>query len=522
MPVATRVKQSSYHDSVTLMLAASELLKLPGVLDAAVVMGTAANKQIVAHAGLLTPESASAHPDDLLIIVRSIDATMGVAGLDKAEALLADRRMQGPEAKERRPRSLENALANAPGANLAVISVAGRYATQEAREAIARGLHVFLFSDNVSLEDEVALKALAAQRGLLLMGPDAGTAIINGIALGFGNAVPRGPVGLVSASGTGLQAVTSGLARAGTGISQAIGVGSRDLDGQVGGVMTLAGLRALQSDPETKVIVLISKPPGRSVVEKVLGQVRSGEKPAVVCLLGEDPALIRSAGALAATDLTQAATAAAALAMGRDPEEALAELEAQTRDLTPLAGAQRAKMAPDQTSLRGLFAGGTFCYEAQLVLRRLGEPIYSNVPLDKALRLRDSTVSMGHTCVDLGEDEFTQGRLHPMIDPSLRNRRILQEARDPDTAVILLDVELGFGVHPDPAGALVESIISAQQMAQTGGRHVCFVASVCGTEEDPQRRSRQESALRAAGVIVMPDNATAARLAGLLTRLPIG
>jgi succinyl-CoA synthetase alpha subunit len=294
VPVATRVKQSSYHDSVTLMLAASELLKLPGVLDAAVVMGTAANKQIVANAGLLTPESASAHPDDLLIIVRSIDATMGVAGLDKAEALLADRRMQGPEAKERRPRSLENALANAPGANLAVISVAGRYATQEAREAIARGLHVFLFSDNVSLEDEVALKALAAQRGLLLMGPDAGTAIINGIALGFGNAVPRGAVGLVSASGTGLQAVTCGLAKAGTGISQAIGVGSRDLSGQVGGVMTLAGLRALQSDPQTKVIVLISKPPGRSVVEKVLGQVRSGGKPAVVCLLGEDPALIRS------------------------------------------------------------------------------------------------------------------------------------------------------------------------------------------------------------------------------------
>ncbi len=415
-----------------------------------------------------------------------------------------------------RPKSLASALAAHPEGNLVVVSVAGRYAAQEARTALSSGRHVLLFSDNVRLEDEIALKRLAESKRLLCMGPDAGTAIINGVALGFANAVPRGNVGLVGASGTGLQGITCGLARAGVGVSQAIGVGGRDLSEAVGGVMMLSGLRALQADPSTGVIVLVSKPPADSMAARVLAQVASIPKRTVVCFLGADPLPTEAAGAIPAADLTQATVAAAALAQDTDPYEALAHLEAESRMLIPLAETERARLAPGQWALRGLFSGGTFCYEAQVILRSLPQAVSSNAPLVKGDLLPDSHHSVGHTCVDLGEDEFTQGRLHPMMDPALRNRRIVQEARDPATAVILLDVVLGYGAHSDPAGAVVEAIVRARTIASAAGRHLTVIASVCGTEADPQVLSRQEATLRKAGVLVMPDNASAARLAGLI------
>jgi succinyl-CoA synthetase alpha subunit len=391
------------------------------------------------------------------------------------------------------------------------------------------------------LEEEIALKELAVSRSLLCMGPDAGTAIINGVALGFANAVPRGKVGLVGAAGTGLQAVTSGLARRGVGISQAIGTGGRDLSEAVGGRMMLHALRMLQDDPETRVIVLISKPPAPSVAERILRVIRpsppegrggasfartggEGDKPTVICFLGADPGPIEKAGAIPATTLTQAAAIAAALAGDGDYCSPLVRLEEESKALIPLAAAERAKLAAGQHHLRGLFAGGTFCYEAQLILKSLPEPVYSNAPLavlskaEPANRLSDSNTSIGHTIIDLGEDEFTQGWLHPMIDPALRNRRIVQEARDPSTAVILLDFVLGYGSHPDPAGASLDAIREAQYIASDAGRHIVFIASVCGTEADPQRLSVQEARLRDTGVLVLPDNASAARLAGLITQ----
>jgi hypothetical protein len=326
------------------------------------------------------------------------------------------------------------------------------------------------------------------------------------------------------------------------GVSQAIGTGSRDLSEAVGGLMMLAGLQALQDDPDTSVIVLISKPPAAAVTEKVLGTIggasrgsalclpsgtplpapgggrRVGCKPTVVCFLAAEPGSIEAAGAIPATDLTQTAAIAAALAHEEDPRAALAQLKADSQALIPLAAAEQARLAPGQRALRGLFAGGTFCYEAQLILRSLPEPVYSNAPLVKTHKMADSHVSAGHVCLDLGRDEFTQGRLHPMLDPTLRNRRIVQEARDPQTAVILLDVVLGYGAHPDPADATVEAIRQAQRIAADAGRHLVFVASVCGTEADPQPLGRQEAILHAAGVLVLPDNASAARLAGLITQ----
>lgn len=521
MPIFTCIKISEYHDSVTLMLVAKALLEMPGIEDAAVVMGTPANRQIVAAAGLLTEAAAAGRPDDLVIVVKAADEASGQAALARADELLAVRRV-APAALVQRPKSLASAIAATPGANLAVISVAGRYAAQEARTALEHGLHVLLFSDNVPLEEEIALKQFAAERGLLCMGPDAGTAIINGVALGFANAAPRGAVGLVAASGTGLQGVTCGLARRGAGVSQAIGVGGRDLSEAVGGPMMMAGLRALQEDAETGVIVLISKPPAPTVAERVLAQVKAASKPTVVCFLGANPLPIEAACGFHVTNLTQAAAAAAAIVRGERPEDALAQLERESLALIPLAAAERQKLAPGQTALRGLFAGGTFCYEAQLILKNLPEPVYSNAALDKSRALAGvgtGAVRPYHICLDLGEDEFTQGRLHPMMDPTLRNRRIVEESRDPATAVILLDIVLGYGAHPDPAGAAVEAIRQAQHIAAADGRHISFVASVCGTEADPQPLSRQEAALREADVIVLPDNAAAARLAGLITQV---
>ena len=296
MPILTRIKPSEYHDSITLMQAAAALLDMPGIADAAVIMGTQANHEIVSGAGLLTPEVATTRPDDLVIIVNAADDAAGQAALAKAEEILS-RRAERTEGSVVRPKSLASAIAAWPGANLAVISVAGRYASQEARTALEAGLHVLLFSDNVPLQDEISLKDLAASKGLLCMGPDAGTAIINGVALGFANAVPRGSIGLVSAAGTGLQGVTSGIARRGAGVSQAIGTGGRDLSEAVGGRMMLQGLKMLQEDPETEVIVLISKPPASGVSQKVLDAI-TRQKPTIVCFLGADPGAIEKAGAL--------------------------------------------------------------------------------------------------------------------------------------------------------------------------------------------------------------------------------
>jgi FdrA protein len=340
------------------------------------------------------------------------------------------------------------------------------------------------------------------------------------VALGFANAVPRGPVGLVGAAGTGLQAVTSGLARAGVGISQAIGTGGRDLSEAVGGRMMLAGLAALQADPETQVIVLVSKPPAPAVAEAILARLGGSAKPAVVCFLGAEPGAIERGGAYPAATLSQAAALGAALARSEQSAAALKVAEqavSMGQGLLPSEAARlRPRLAPEQRYVRGLFAGGTFCYEAQLVLRPLIGPVTGNAPLEKALRLADSQHSVGHTCVDLGEDEFTQGRLHPMIDPAARNRRIVQEAQDPATAVILLDLVLGFGAHPDPAGATTPAIREAHRVAEEQGRQIIFLASVCGTEDDPQPVSRQEEILRRAGCVILPDNAAAAHLAGLI------
>lgn len=517
MAIKSLIKPSAYYDSVTLMLVARELTRLPGVTDAAVVMATEANKAILRQAGLLTPQAQAATANDLVMVV-SASAEVVDQALAEAEKLLQKKQPEGAVAgamaglaQGYRPRTLAAAVKANPQVNIVSISVAGRYAADEAWEALHRGLHVFLFSDNVPLEDEVMLKRYAREAGLLVMGPGAGTAIINGVALGFANVVPAGPVGLVSAAGTGLQEVTSLLARQGVGISQAIGTGGRDMSEAVGGITMLMGLQALQEDAATKVIVLISKPPAPTVTRKVLDQVSRSDKPTVVCFLGEDAESLGVAGqrgVWAVRTLEEAALQSAALVKGGEGFTS-AQAEIAEEKVAEL----RRRLKPGQRYLRGLFSGGTLCYEAQVIWQGLlSQPVYSNAPLDKAYKLPDSTRSQGHTVVDLGEEEFTVGRPHPMIDNDLRLRRLMQEARDPEVAVILLDVVLGYGAHPDPASELAAAVREARQRAREAGREVLFVASVTGTPGDPQNYLRQVQLLEESGVIVCASNAAAARL----------
>jgi FdrA protein len=502
------IKRSEYHDSVSLMLAAREIARLEGIGDAAVVMGTDANKSLLNEAGLLTPEAEATSPNDLIIAVSGEAGALEKA-LIEAEKILSKKQGAETGGGMFRSKTLRSAARSNPGANLAVISVAGRYAADEAWEALHQGLHVLLFSDNVSLEDEIALKHYAVDHGLLLMGPGAGTAVINGVALGFANVLPPGPVGIVSAAGTGLQEVSTLLAKHGVGITQGIGTGGRDLKEEVGGLMMLAGLQALQEDPQTKLIILISKPPAPGVAARVLEQVTASAKPAVVCFLGGNQETLRVSKNLRVC--VTKTLEEAALRATRYINTGAWQSDPPAESSRPLLLQPRLK--PGQRYLRGLFSGGTLCYEAQAIWRELlAEPVFSNAPLDEAHRLPDSLHSQGHCAVDLGEEEFTVGRPHPMIDNDLRIRRLLGEAGDPQTAVIMLDVVLGYGAHPDPAGELAPVIRQARQAAREAGGELPVVASVTGTEADPQRLSRQVQALTEAGVVVCSSNAAAARL----------
>src|SRR5574341_74949 len=359
LSVKTIIKPSEYHDSVSLMLVAQELAGLPGVTDAAVVMATEANKAILKEASLLTPEAAAASPNDLVIAIHAADSALAQA-VAAVEELLQRKQAQA-ETAEFRPKTLRGALKANPAANLAVISVAGRYAADEAWKALHQGLHVLLFSDNVSLADEIALKKYAGEHRLLLMGPGAGTAMINGVALGFADALPAGPVGIVSAAGTSLQEVSTLLSKHGVGITQGIGTGGRDLSEDVGGIMMLAGLKALQDDPDTRVIVLVSKPPAASVARNVLDQVSLSDKPTVVCFLGgelQQAAVDAGQRTYLARTLEEAAWLGANLAKSGKPGG-----PASTNDLEAQADELRTRLAPGQRYLRGLFSGGTLCYE---------------------------------------------------------------------------------------------------------------------------------------------------------------
>ena len=483
LPLVLRfaLRRGAYLDSIVLMQLQAALAGEPGIDDAGVVMATAANRALLAASGLLPDDLDQPRDDDLLIVVRANDVAAGDAALTRVDQLATPPR-SGETDEDYRPKSLEGAFRLHPDARWVAISLPGRHAAPVARKAIGQGCNVFLYSDNVSKHDERALKRAALARGLLVMGPDCGTAIIDGVGFGFANRVRRGPVGLVGASGTGLQAIASALDDLGVGISHAVGTGGRDLHADIGAPTTRQALALLGADPATRVIVLVSKPPSPDVTARVvLPAAHCLGKPVVVCFLGLVPPMLTIDNLHFATGLDDAARRAASLARS-------GHVAPTVSDEPP----------PRATDLRGLFVGGTVALEAQLALRLVAQSLASNVPVADAVRLDDPTVSHGHTVLDLGSDEFTVGRLHPMMDPDLRLRRLRQEGADPAVGMILLDVVLGVGAEADPAATLVPVI--AEVLGARADLRITVV--VVGTGDDPQDRAHQVAALSRAGAEV--------------------
>lgn len=495
-----RVQESTYFDSVTLMLISSKLAELPQIKEAAVMMGTDHNKRLMLQSGVLNEANAHrAKPNDLIIGILGETQTAVEAALAQLDVLMQEKDTED-EARTTPAYSLEAACEQLGTANFSIISLPGAYAGREAQKAMEHGLHVLLFSDNVDLETENQLKDYALAHGLLMMGPDCGTAIVNGVALGFANRVRRGKIGLVAAAGTGLQEVTTLIHRMGGGISQALGTGGRDGKDAVGGKMLLQCLCALEQDEKTEVIGIISKPLGERTLTLLQSKLQTLQKPVVACFLGTSK---QNTGCYAAT-LEEAASM-------------LCTLAGYPAMLAPNSPFPNTFFDHRQTYLRGLYTGGTLCYETLLLLKEHGIICHSNLSSEFSLALKDPERSYAHTVVDMGDDYFTNGMPHPMIDPRLRSERIVREACDPETAVILLDCVLGYGSNADPAGELSKAIQIARA-ARTAAGEVVFIASVCGTDEDIQCLERQKQVLQECGVVVAESNARAALYAAELLK----
>jgi succinyl-CoA synthetase alpha subunit len=501
MLLRTEIWPSLYQDSVILMRLASTIRSRPGIEEAAAFMGTPSNQAILQEVGLATDEGRKAGPNDIIITVKAETESDAAAAFEAARALLSARQTEDEDGEEARPRTLDSALRRLPNANLAAISIPGEYAGAEALRALHRNLNVFLFSDNVPVATEIELKREALKRNLLCMGPDCGTAYLNGKGLGFFNVVMRGRVGCVAASGTGLQAVASRLAALGEGISQGIGVGGRDLSADVGGMMTLASLEMLADDPSTEAIVLISKPPHPTVMEKLDRTLAGIGKPVVVCCLGA-PTKVDGRILWVAT-LDDAAEAAAAFLQGRTwAPSAFTDVAAVRARFDEV----RVSLNDAPRRIVGLYTGGTLAHEAHLLLHEMLGAVGFNG--------RPYAAKEPHQLIDLGDDAYTVGRPHPMIAPETRSE-ILSRAGESDVGILLLDLVLGKGSHDDPAGAVAEALAVAREKAAARGRKLLAIGSVVGTEQDPQGLDRQIATLAGAGVLVFPSNAQAARFAAL-------
>lgn len=506
-----RILKNEYRDSVTLMLAAREVQKIEGVKDAAIVMGTEANFDILKTGGLYIDELKEATPNDLIIAISVTDEDIAEKALDIAVEQLQKQAAMEEEDSEYVPRSLDSALRLLPDANMYLVSINGRYAAYEVKKALEKGLHVHLFSDNVTIEEENELKQIAHNKGLLMMGPDCGTAIINGVPLAFSNKVPKGNIGIVAAAGTGLQEVSTLIAKNGGGVSQAIGTGGRDLKEEILGTMFIDGLRALQADKETEVILLVSKPASKKTESLLLEQINKSKKPTVLIILGS---FIESPykHLYVAKSLEEAAFVALYLSKGKSLKEYEEFFNKRDEELTRRAIEIRKKLKPHQKYVRGLFSGGTLCDEAMQVLTQAGFDIYSNTPLDDRFTLKNPFESENNCIVDMGSDEFTQGRPHPMIDFSLRCKRIEAEAQDKEVAVILLDTVLGYGAHSDPQAEYVPAIRKAKEIAAARGESIIFITSITGTYDDYQDYGKQKRSLEKEGVIVTDSNIEAVLL----------
>ncbi len=484
------------------MLVAKELKKHPEINDATLNMATEANIHIIEDAGFEL-NKANVTPDDLLIGI-DCEGTNCDKYFDVAEKYLKDQPWsEDTEVKEYRPKSISGAISLLQNANLALISVAGKYAANEAMKSLENNLNVMLYSDNVSLNDEIKLKNYAKKKNLLVMGPDCGTALIKGKGLGFCNECPKGPIGIVSASGTGLQEVMVQLSHRNIGVKHAIGTGGRDVKSEVGAISFISGLDALADDDDIKIIIAIGKPPSPDIRELIINKLKKINKSAVVCFMGDKPENDEERIKYT-TELEECAEVTSTMLKGGNCTQSRKKLSKEIEDSIN----QYKNTNVKKGFLRGLFTGGTLCYEAQYIASKKINNIYSNVPLNKKMKLKDSLNPVGHSFIDYGEDEFTQGRLHPMIDPAFRSEQILKQSKDSEVSVILFDVVLGYGCASDPVNEIIESIKSVAPQNRP-----LYVAYICGTKDDPQKLEIQKNRLQKEGVIVCRSNARAAYLA---------
>ena len=503
MTVKCFLQREQYYDSVFLMRLAAKLGEMPGIRQISAGMGTPLNKDTMKELGVLDEEGAAAGVNDLVVGIASDSEEDAKNAYDRFLVLLKDH----PVKPAGTPATFAQALKDMPDGNLAMIEVAGEYAGDEAMKALRKGLNVYLFSDHVPLSTEAALKQYAAGRGLLVMGPDCGLCFLDGVAIGLCSKTRRGSIGIVGASGSGMQEVMCIIHRLGSGISQAIGTGGRDLRDEVGGITMLQGIELLENDPDTKVIVLISKPPAPRTMEKVLERVRKCRKSVVVQFMHGDAEIIREHGAYPTATFRETALAAVAFARGAKPAPYAAEAN------KPLAEKLCGRLSAKQKYLRGLYCGGSLAEEALALLSEDFSPLYSNDVFGSIRPLENPFESKGHCLIDMGAEEFTRGRPHVAIDPSIRLERFRQEMRDPETAVILMDVLLGYALHEDPAGMLAPLIRSCLAEAAKEGRFVCVIIALCGTDLDPQGYAKQKEILESSGALVFDSNEEAAVLA---------
>jgi len=506
------VEKNKYYDSVLLMKLAGKIGKTDGIIQISVGMGTPLNKDTMNDLGLLLEDGRAASANDLIIAIEA--ASEEIAAEAKEAYLAAITQQRGSSKSEYR--SLETMSRYVKDRNIAVISLAGSFAGAEARKALRMGMDVFMFSDNVPLEQELELKQYAKAHGLLMMGPDCGLSFINGVAIGLCSRVRRGHIGIVAASGSGMQETMNIIHRDGHGVSHAIGVGGRDLQDYIGGITMLQSIDILENDPETKVIVIISKPPQEKTTVKVLERVRACTKPVVLQLINADLTGLDTGNAEVSKSFEESAMMAIALSESKAyvsiPEEV------RWAKVDGLARAEALKLRSSQRYMRGLYCGGSLAEEAIALSEPILGSLYGNIAFEEDHVLADPFHSVKDCLIDVGSEEFTLGKPHVAIDPAPRCERFLQEAEDPETAVILMDFLLGYALCEDPAGMMAETIRNGVGKAASEGRHLTVVASICGSDLDPQGLAAQRKILEDAGVIVMDNNGEAARLAAMIIK----
>ncbi len=510
MPLYVEVCKNTYRDSLGTLQATFVASEVPGVETAYVAMATDTNKATMAQLNMRSDKIDSAEGNDLVVAVLAESYEVFEKAL-KAVRDAENASSQGGKSSVSFP-TLDSALKSNPKANICTIAVPGEYAFSETKKALEAGLHCIVFSNNVPLEDERAMKELAREKGLLCMGPDCGVANLGGVAFVLASLNNRGPFGICGASGCGIQHVAAICHQYGSGISQGIGTGGNDLKDPVGGITMLMGIDALENDPDTKYIVLVSRKPGEKIRKTILRRIQTCKKPVVVFMMGTQKEEIKASGAIWAANLDDCAAKALAL-IGKEvtftSDEEIQKIAAQAIE----------GMSPKQKYVRGAFLGGTYCDEAMRTMRDKIGAIYSNCPLSPELQLKDSYVSVKNTVIDYGEEEFTRGKPHPTIDPSVRQPAFMREAADPEVAVILMDMILCAPGPQNPAGAIVGDIQKAQGMAKARGGKLVVVASVLGTDKDFQNAKKQAAILREAGVLVCQTNYRAALLAGEIIRM---